>query len=146
MLTELDLQPAVPFEDGRTGGAAGTYEWMQGVARFAVDPEAHANRRIVDLEHAARDDSGRVRFEADICLLKPADLSRLRGILFVVANRGLLGGVPFSVGAGGFGRSDTVLAGDGFPLQRGWAVVWCGWQWDVIRGPGVVGIDAPQAL
>src|SRR5581483_8113729 len=30
--------------------------------------------------------------------------------------------------------------------KRGWTVAWCGWQWDVIRRPGVVGLQAPQAL
>src|SRR5690606_23735466 len=29
---------------------------------------------------------------------------------------------------------------------RGWAVAWCGWQWDVPRGGGLLGLDAPQAL
>src|SRR5947209_757494 len=116
MLTELDVQRREPFEGGRAWGAGGPYDWVQGVARFAVDPDAPANRRIVDLGEADRDGAGRVRFEADICVLKPADLSQLRGVLFVVANRGLLGGVPFSLGASGFGRpgADTVLAGDGF--------------------------------
>src|SRR5205823_11758042 len=63
-------------------------------------------------------------------------------------NRGLLGGLPFSTGlTRTFGAADTeVDAGDAFVLRRGWAVAWCGWQWDVQRRPGVLGLAAPQAI
>jgi hypothetical protein len=31
-------------------------------------------------------------------------------------------------------------------MQRGWTVAMCGWQWDVQRQPGLMGLEAPQAL
>jgi hypothetical protein len=31
-------------------------------------------------------------------------------------------------------------------MQRGWTVAMCGWQWDVERQPGMMGLEAPQAL
>ena len=42
--------------------------------------------------------------------------------------------------------ADRMHPGDGFLMQRGWTVAWCGWQWDVVPGPGLVGLEAPQAL
>ena len=41
------------------------------------------------------------------------------------------------------GRIDP---GDAFVLRRGMSVAWVGWQWDVERRPGIVGIDVPEAL
>ncbi|MCU1376355.1 MAG: hypothetical protein JWO68_3641, partial [Actinomycetia bacterium] len=91
-------------------------------------------------------DDGCVRFEADVRLLRPAGHDGNRKLLFVVANRGFLGGVPFSAGAPlQFGSAGPLLPGDGFLLQRGWTIAWCGWQWDVLRQPGVVGLTAPEA-
>ena len=28
----------------------------------------------------------------------------------------------------------------------GWTLAWCGWQWDVVRSPVLMGLEAPQAL
>jgi hypothetical protein len=42
--------------------------------------------------------------------------------------------------------TDEIDPGDGFLLRRGWSIAWCGWQWDVIAGPGLMGLDAPTAL
>jgi hypothetical protein len=58
----------------------------------------------------------------------------------------MLGGVPFSAQAGlGFPPTEQLHPGDGFLLERGWTIVWCGWQWDVLRAPGLIGISAPTA-
>ncbi|MDT3439113.1 alpha/beta hydrolase domain-containing protein [Pseudofrankia sp. BMG5.37] len=130
------------FADGREWGTAGAYEAVSAVAGFAVDPGAAANRGIVDLERVAGAD-GLARFEADLRVLRP----RAGGngwLVFVVPNRGLLGGIPFSAGAPiQLADLDTLDAGDGFLLARGWTVAWCGWQWDVARGEASVGLTAP---
>ena len=139
MLEALDVTSTVAYA-GREG-----YEWVSGIARFAVDPLAAANERIVDLELAPRDGDGLVRFDADVRLLQPAGGGN-RKLLFVVANRGFLGGVPFSLDAPlAWGPSDDLHPGDGFLLEQGWTIAWCGWQWDVLRGPGVLGLTAPEA-
>ena len=44
------------------------------------------------------------------------------------------------------GLSDRIEPGDGFLLRRGYSVAWSGWQWDVVRRPGMVGLAAPDAL
>src|SRR5215471_21215571 len=94
---QLDIQRRAPYEGGRPFGSAGPYELVEGVARFAVDPDAPANAGITDLRLADRDAGGRVRFEADWCVLRPADPALRSGrLLFSVANRGRRSAVPFS--------------------------------------------------
>ena len=106
------------------------YEWVEATVNFAVDPDYHANQRIVDLELAPRDGDGLVRFNADLRLLRPIDGGNGK-MLFVVPNRGVPTNAPWLKG--------------GFLLDRGWTIASCGWQWDVQRGPAILGLTAPQA-
>ncbi len=106
------------------------YEWVEATVNFAVDPDSHANQRIVDLELAPRDGDGLVRFNADLRLLRPIDGGNGK-MLFVVPNRGVPTNAPWLKG--------------GFLLDRGWTIASCGWQWDVQRGPAILGLTAPQA-
>src|SRR6266567_1593274 len=126
------------------------YERVDGKLHFAVDPNAPANARIVDLDKAPRDAEGRVRFWADFVLLQPADPGRAnRRLLYYVVNRGLRVGVPFNRYAPRLPTlppSDDIDVGDGFLMQHGWTVAMCGWQWDVERQPGLMGLEAPQAV
>jgi hypothetical protein len=148
MSVELVVNRRRPYESGRVFGAGGAYERLDGVARFAVDPQAPANAAITDLRLAPTDASGRVRFEADFVVLRPADLAlSSRRLLFQVANRGRQPALPFSALAAPLPLeiSERIEPGDGFLLRRGWAVAWCGWQWDVVRRPGMLGLAAPEA-
>lgn len=136
------------YEDGRSFGAAGSYEVVRGVLECAVDPTAPEAARIVDLALAARDDAGDVWFDCDVVVLRPRD-STLgnRRLVYSVANRGSAVALPFSLGAFAFaGTSDRIVPGDGFLLERGSSVAWSGWQWDVAALPGMVGLRAPEAL
>src|SRR5437870_3143103 len=73
------------------------YERIDGKLHFSVDPGNPANARIVDLDKAARDASGQVRFEADLVVLQPANVEQSnRRLLYYVVNRGLCPGVPFN--------------------------------------------------
>ncbi len=146
-VTRLDIRSRAPYEDGVPFGETGPYERIAGVVHFAVDPAHPANGAIVDLDKAERGADGRVHFAADFCLLRPRDGSRGSGrFLFHVANRGRLGTLPFGGAPAPAVISERIDPGDGFLLRRGWTVLWCGWQWDVIRRPGYVGLEAPQAL
>src|SRR5262245_22744459 len=105
------------------------YERLDGVARFAVDPAAPGSATITDLGLAPVDATGRVRFEADFCVLRPADPAQGSGrLLFPVANRGRYAAVPFSLLSAPLPLevTDRVEPGDGFLLRRGWTVAWCG--------------------
>ena len=126
------------------------YERIDGKLHFSVDPTHPANRRIVDLDRAARDQTGQVRFWADFVLLQPLDPGRAnRRLLYFVVNRGLRVGVPFNRYTPRWPTlppTDDIDVGDGFLMKRGWTVAMCGWQWDVQRQPGLMGLEAPQAI
>ena len=148
MSVELVVARRRPYESGRSFGPAGPYERLDGVARFAVDPSAPGNALITDLRLATVDDAGRVRFEADFVVLRPADPARgRRRLLFQVVNRGRQGALPFSALSAPLPIeiSERIEPGDGFLLRHGWTVSWCGWQWDVVRRPGMLGLGAPEA-
>ncbi len=138
------------FEVTRRTPFAADYERVDGQLHFAVDPAHPANARIVDLDKAPRDAAGKVRFWADFVLLQPAQHERSNGrLLYYVVNRGLRVGVPFNRYAPRLPTlppTDEIDIGDGFLMDRGWTVAFCGWQWDIQRQPGLMGLEAPQAL
>ena len=145
-VVSIEVRSRRPFEGGVAFGRAGPYERIDGVAHFAVDPDHPANREIVDLGRAPRDSAGCVRFESDFCLLQPTSPSPPRPLLCVVANRGRLQAVPLGNATVTTEIVDRIDPGDGHLLARGWIVLWAGWQWDVVRRPGMVGLEAPLAL
>src|SRR5436190_6665589 len=152
-VTHLEIQSRVPFAGGAVFSDAGPYERIDGTLYYAVDPADPANAGIVELDKAARDSQGRVRFRGDLCLLQPVEAQRgSRRLLLEVPNRGRRGALgrfnrPATPGAP---RLETggIEVGDGLLLNEGWAVAWVGWQWDVIRDltpEGLLGLDPPQA-
>jgi len=133
------------YAGGRSFGAGGVYNVIRGIAHFAVDPTAKANERITDLELADRDEAGLVHFDADFCVLEPADAAASNGKLcFVVNNRGRNPAVPFSLDTRPVAAPE-IDAGDGYLLNSGWTIAWCGWQWDMLDEPGLLGLRAPEA-
>jgi hypothetical protein len=141
----VDVRGRGPYADGRPFGEVGPYERLDAVLLFAVDPLHPANAGVHDLALAPRGPDGRVRFEADLCLLRPVEAQRGARRLFVsVVNRGRKQVVPFS-GPPPLELTPRVEPGDGFLLRRGYTVAFCGWQWDVERRPELVGFEAPPA-
>jgi len=142
-----EIRHRAQFADGRSFGAAGPYERVDGVFHLAVDPDQPANQRIVDLDRAERGGDGRVHFQADFSLLQPRDAERGNGHLFFhVVNRGRNGVVPFSIAPPPAVIDERTDPGDGLLLNRGWTILSGGWQWDVVRRPGYLGLEAPEAL
>ncbi len=145
-VTSFEIRAREPYEDGRPFGAAGAYERIDGVLHIEVDPLHPANTAVVDLAHAPRESDGLVHFEADLSLLQPTDPSKANGrLLGDVVNRGgrTLG---YNMTARDAAWPDLIPSGDGFLMNRGWTVAAIGWQWDVIRGSGLIGLEAPIAL
>jgi hypothetical protein len=143
----LDDVTVAPYEDGRRFGTAGAYELIRAEVQLTFDPGEQGARRIVDLGAAARGPDGLVRGLADLVVLAPAARENASGrLVYVVANRGRVGAVPFARGTSLLSaRPGWIDPGDGWPLERGHIVVWSGWQWDVPRGPDTVGFVAPEA-
>jgi hypothetical protein len=119
----VNVNNVYPHSDSR-------YENVEATVTFAVNPDDLANQRIVDLDLAPRDEDGLVRYEADLRMLRPVGGGNGK-LLFVVPNRGIPTNAPWLKG--------------GFLLDRGWTIASCGWQWDVQRGPAILGLTAPQA-
>jgi hypothetical protein len=154
-VTRLEIRSRTPLAGGETFGEAGTYERVDGLLHFAVDPNDPLNEGIVDLDKAARGADGRVHFSADFCLLQPQDGAKSNGrLLYEVSNRGRRGVLsrlnrpaPSRQQAeGGDEEAGGIGIGDGLLLRHGWSVAWCGWQWDVLRELRLLGFDAPPAV
>lgn len=147
-VVKLEINRRALYADGESFGDVGQYEQIDGVAHYAVDPLHPNNAGIVDLELAPRDSQGRVWFSSDFTLLKPLHMERGRGsLLYDVVNRGrktVLGRFNDS------GRPtmplDPLHAGNGFLMRHGYSVLFGGWQADVPRGVGLIGLQAPDAL
>jgi hypothetical protein len=138
VLESLDISAVNEYRDR-------PYEWVAATARFAIDPANSANTRIADLNLVTRDPGEMVRFESDVRLLRPIGPGNGKALV-VVPNRGMLGGVPFSLDSAlTFGPTEDLDPGDGFLLDQGWTIAWCGWQWDVTREQGWLGLEAPLA-
>ena len=141
-VTDIDIHSRDLYCDGKKFGDQLTYERIDGVVKYAVDPEDPANAAITDLENATRDTDGLVRFSGDFTILAPLEGGNGAALLDV-PNRGgrvaprLFNLAPFPE------DSNVIEAGDGYLLGRGWTVAFCGWQWDVPRESGRMGLSAP---
>ncbi len=115
---------------------SGPYEVIKGVIHLEVDPADPANREIVDLELASRNERGMVEFASDFELHKPVDPNRgNRRLLYFVNNRGN------KIGSDHF----TTEMGRNWLYSEGWSYLWCGWNVDVIESDRKFNIEVPVA-
>jgi len=146
-VVRIEITSRTPVMNGKPFGSSGAYEKITGRVFFKVRPEDRHNRAIVDLENAPRDSNGEVEFSADLFLLKPRDMSRGNGALFLeVPNRGrkgMLGIVGGPTPPGDPGADPDV--GDGWFMRRGYTYAALGWQWDVSDDPTRLRLHAPVA-
>lgn len=143
----LDIKEDIPFAGGHEFAGAGAYRRLTGRARFAVDPRAPAQRKIVDIDKAPRNASGLVEFAADIVILKPADMSKSSHRLFFdYGNRGNKRAIQFFCDAPASNDPRSLEdAGNGYLFRRGHVVVFCAWQGDMLPGNGRMLLDVPVA-
>ncbi|MGF1598651.1 MAG: alpha/beta hydrolase domain-containing protein [Acidimicrobiales bacterium] len=140
-MTELEVVERRPFA---IDGVSGAFERIDGVAHYAVDPEAPGDAAIVDLALAPRGDDGLVHFTGDVTVVRPLDGGRGTAVV-EMPNRGR------RTAMGLFNRAPAVIEptpeidpGDGFLFRHGFTVAWCGWQWDIPAGdPARMGLRAP---
>lgn len=144
-LVRIELSERSDVLEGKSFGSAGPYERMIGKAYFAVDPKLAANKIIVDIDKAPRNDAGQVEFSADIYVLKPRDPQQGNGAaLYEVSNRGGKGMLGmFNRASGSLNPKTAAELGDNFLLERGYTLVWLGWQFDVPRTNGLMRLYTP---
>lgn len=151
----LDLHrvPGLAF-GGRSFGTVGPYEKWVGQATGAVDPADPIDGAIADIGLAPRDAAGLVEYRTPVVVLRPADPARGRHeMLFDLNNRGSVLGFA-SLDDAAANQNDVGQPGDvgnGFALERGYTMVWSGW--DPVSaaspavgpGPGAFLLDVPVA-
>jgi hypothetical protein len=141
-VVRIEIQSHAFLAGGAVIPSVGPYEVIMGRLHHAVAPDHVANSRIVDLQHAPRDQNGMVTFTSDFCLLKPVDLAKgSHRLIYDVNNRGnklILGHHNDTWG-------NVPLQGNGFLMRHGYSILWSGWNWDVVEGGGRMQIDLPIA-
>jgi hypothetical protein len=130
---------------GRSFGAIGTYDKVVARVTIAVDPADSHNQGIVDLALAPHNADGLVEAVSDVEILRPSDPSKAnRRLLYEVLNRGRkLGLVLLNDAPGSADLAASAAAGNGFLMERGYTVVWAGWQGDTPAGEGRLTFKAP---
>ncbi len=141
---ELEILRRVPFAGGTVFPGGGAYEAITARAHYAVDPLSPANAPIADLQLAARDADGLVRFSGDVIILAPVSGGNRR-LFFDWGNRGNLRAVQYFCDAPGSNAPLTLAhAGNGYLFRRGYSVVFGAWQGDLLPGDGRLLLDLPS--
>lgn len=133
-LTEINVTAVEPFAEGAVFGKTGAYERVLGTFKGELDPADPRNRVIVNLDKAPRNTAGRIEYEADFFMLRPADAARgNRKILHDVTNRGRknlhwrLTDARLATPAGANDPRTAQDAGNGLFFRMGYTMVWNGW-------------------
>ncbi|MBV8413178.1 MAG: hypothetical protein JOY64_36530, partial [Alphaproteobacteria bacterium] len=148
MLLSIEILSIEPLADGAAFGDVGAYERVIGRAKGEVDPAHPGNKGIALIDKAPLNERGRVEYATDFFILRPKDPAKGNGrILYEVNNRGrkmLFGNI--ADGPQGVNDPKTLAdVGNGFPLRRGWTIVWSGWDPDAPRANLGLGLTAPVA-
>src|SRR5882762_1123911 len=151
-VTEIRIDAVEPFADNHAFGQAGAYVRIKGVAKGELDPKAAENATIVDLDKAPRNARGMVEYDTDIFIMRPADPAKGNGILYYeVLNRGnkQLGRRLHDTRGGGesAGNDPKALAdaGNAFLFERGYTVMWSGWE-ELPRREALMSARLPATL
>lgn len=146
-VTRIEITSSGPFLDGKAFGDVGAYVRITGRFYGELDPNRPANKAIVDLGRAPKNERGRVEYSADFDILTPADKGKGNGTLFYdVNNRGnkrlihLLNDTPANNAL-----NNPEHAGDGFLMRHGFTVVWSGWIPGLPKAGNLLTIEVPQA-
>ena len=127
-VVRLDITSRTSF-GAEVESKVGAYERLRGRVVYSLDPDAAANRGIVDLDLAIPDERGRVLFYGDIEIIAPVDRALARPtVLYVVNNRGR-----------------RTWGGEPFFLEHGYVTVSSGWIAQVPVTPSLLRLEAPVA-
>jgi hypothetical protein len=146
-IMRIEIRSSEPVAGGRPFGGAGPYVRLQGTASGELDPADPRNAGIAGLELAQRNARGRVEYALDLELLRPRDPQAGGAkLLYDVTNRGTkvaLGFMHRGVSIGDPRSASSENLGDGFLLERGYTIVWSGW--DPTVAPGLMAARLPVA-
>ena len=137
-----------PGFEGRSFGAVGTYDRILARATIAVALDDPHNTVIVDLDRAPRNAQGLVEATTDVEILRPTHAANGNRRLFYEAlNRGNKRGLALFNDQTNDANDlvKTADAGNGFLMNRGYTIVWSGWQGDVAPGNGRMTFSPPVA-
>ena len=139
------VQIELPAFEGRMFGAVGTYDRITARATIAVSPTDPRNAVIVDIDRAPRNAQGLVEATAEVEILRPTNAANgNRRLFYDVVNRGSKPSFSnFNDVRSGNVLAKAADAGTGFLMNRGYTVVWSGWQGDVNAGGGRLTISLP---
>jgi hypothetical protein len=127
-ITRVIVTKTEPYLEGKIFGSAGSYIRISGQVYGEVDPQNPLNGIIQDIGFAPVNRRGMVEYVSDFIVLKPAEMSKTNGVLFLsLPNRG------------------NVLPADSVLLSRGYVYLWCAWQGDVLRGNNRLLMRVPYA-
>ncbi len=147
-VVHVEIDSRQPVLGGQSFGAHGSYEVVRGHLYLSFDPSDPMNAKIVDLQRAPRNTSGRVEAWTTFVALQPKSLDRARGVALVeVSNRG----TKFSplyfnrAASANLDPDDPNAFGDAHLLRLGLTVIWIGWQFDVPDRHGVLRLHVPNA-
>jgi len=135
-----------PAFEGRTFGAVGTYDRIIARATIAVAPENPHNTVIVDLDRAPHNVQGQVKAVTDVEILRPTVAANgNRRLFYEVLNRGSKLGLALfnDIPAVTNDLVKAADAGNGFLMNRGYTLVWSGWQGDIAPGGGRMTFSPP---
>jgi hypothetical protein len=133
--------------DGFSFGNIGAYEKVVGRAFAEVDPTHPLNAGVINIDKAPTNAAGRVEYQVDFYLLKPADLRNSnRRIFYDVVNRGNKLALNNLNDAPRVNDPATAAdAGNGFLMRQGYSLLWSGWQGDVGEGDDLLRAQLPIA-
>jgi hypothetical protein len=128
-ITALELKHVEsPAFGGASFGTVGPYVRIEGIAHGEIDPDDPHEKIIQDLALAPRAANGKVLYATPFEILMPVDAGRSNHVLlYDVVNRGR----PLAPGL--YNRAvSSEAVGDGFLERQGFALVFSGWQGDLL--------------
>ena len=139
-LTQFVIERVQPFAGGMRFGEVGAYEHVSGVARGELDKNDPHNKGIVNIDRTRINIRGKVEYEVDFEMLRPAEAARgNRKILYEVNNRGRKFMLPWLLDApvqavnAANDLANVKDVGSGLFFRQGWTMVWSGWDPDAPR-------------
>lgn len=135
-VVRFEVKQVAPAFGGRAFGAIGPYERVDAIVHFRADPNHLLNAGMVNLRAAPRLADGRVAFDVDVVMYRPASLSKASGLLiYEPVNRGTSLLLSMFNNAVARDISSPDAAGDGWMMSRGHTLVMSGWQVDYPGAP-----------